>query len=215
MYVLLSWTGRGRGEVAGTFTACGACTYSLRSGVAPWKKPPNNLPGIVTSRWDSCLSKTYARRCAQVAIMQLNQIERVVCCQKALRLRPPRSKSLPSSLSIQAPWMCRHSILSPRNFTSSTHHNDYHRQYGRGSFGSRLRTAWRGTKIEWYPIPVGLGIGFLGLAQLYRVRQRDNVRQAEEENERTLSAPGDNGEGSKPKKRRRIRPSGPWYADSD
>jgi len=147
--------------------------------------------------------------------MQSKQVESVVCMQRVLRLRRCNGKSLPSPLSVQAPWMCRHSISSPRKFTSSTRHQRYEQHYSRGSFGSRLRAAWRQTKIEWYPIPVGLGIGFLGCAQLYRVRQREKVREAEEESGRALSAPGDNGEGGKPKKRRRIRPSGPWYANSD
>ncbi|KAK0720389.1 phosphatidylserine decarboxylase-domain-containing protein [Lasiosphaeris hirsuta] len=55
------------------------------------------------------------------------------------------------------------------------------------------------TKIEWHPIPIGLGIGFLGLVQFYKVYSRE-----EKESE-------DNGEpGSQPKKRPRIRPDGPW-----
>jgi len=159
--------------------------------------------------------KEYARRPPQVVTMQSKQIERVICVQRVLRLRPSSGKSLPSPLSVQAPWVCRHSGSSPRKFTSSAHHYECQQQYSRGSFSSRARTAWRGTKIEWYPIPVGLGIGFLGFGQLYRVRQREKAREAGEEDERALPAPGDNGEGGKPKKGRKIRPSGPWYASSD
>lgn len=147
--------------------------------------------------------------------MASTQIARVICTPRVLRLRCPSGKVLPSPLPVYPGWICRHSVSSPRSFTSSAGRQEYQQQYGRGSFGSRLRTAWRNTKIEWYPIPVGLGIGFLGFAQLYRVRQREKAREAEEENERALSAPGDSGEGGKPKKRRKIRPSGPWYANSD
>src|SRR6187549_3992877 len=57
-------------------------------------------------------------------------------------------------------------------------------------------------KIEWYPIPIGLGVGFLGLVQFYKVYSREQEQDD-----------GENGEpGSKPKKRPRIRPEGPWYA---
>lgn len=56
-------------------------------------------------------------------------------------------------------------------------------------------------KIEWYPIPIGLGIGFLGLVQFYKIYSRE--KEPED---------GEDGEpGSKPKKRPRIRPEGPWY----
>ena len=144
--------------------------------------------------------------------MASTQIERAICHQNVFRLRCSRGSHLLSPLPFYPPSICRHSISSPRRFTSSARRHEYQQQYGKASFGSRLRSAWRNTKIEWYPIPVGLGIGFLGFAQLYRVRQREKTRGAEEENERTLSAPGDGGERGKPKKRRKIRPSGPWYA---
>jgi phosphatidylserine decarboxylase len=66
------------------------------------------------------------------------------------------------------------------------------------SFASKAGKAWRNTKIEWRPIPIGLGIAFLGLLQLYR-NQRDAERLRKEELE------GDN-----PPRRKKIRPSGPW-----
>ncbi|KAL1900215.1 phosphatidylserine decarboxylase 1 [Sporothrix stenoceras] len=74
--------------------------------------------------------------------------------------------------------------------------------FRRPRFSARLRHALKNSKIQWYRIPVGLGIGFLGLVQFYKVRNR----QAAEEN---------GGEGAveaaqKPKKRPRIRPDGPW-----
>lgn len=67
-------------------------------------------------------------------------------------------------------------------------------------FHRRLGRALRDTKIRWYPIPAALGIGFLGLAQLYKVNEREKKAIREQE------------EGEKPYRRKRIRPTGPWYA---
>ncbi|TPX08754.1 uncharacterized protein E0L32_009816 [Thyridium curvatum] len=72
----------------------------------------------------------------------------------------------------------------------------------RPKFSSRLRTALRNTKVQWYQIPVGLGIGFLGLVQFYKVSSRE--KEAQEQ-----AARGGEPE-SRPKKRPRIRPDGPW-----
>jgi phosphatidylserine decarboxylase len=69
-----------------------------------------------------------------------------------------------------------------------------------GSFASRLGAAWRNTKTEWYPIPVGLGIAFLGLLQLYRTQRAEKERLGRE----------DLDEDRRPPQRKRIRPSGPW-----
>ena len=80
----------------------------------------------------------------------------------------------------------------------------------RGPFASRLRTALRDTKVEWRPIPIGLGIAFLGAAQFYRVRQREKGRQQEGE-EQEYEKGESNGESTeRPIKRKRVRPSGPW-----
>lgn len=76
----------------------------------------------------------------------------------------------------------------------------------RPKFSSRLRTALRNTKVQWYQIPVGLGIGFLGLVQFYKVSSRE--KEAQEQ-----AARGGEPE-SRPKKRPRIRPDGPWYASN-
>ncbi|KAI4259032.1 MAG: hypothetical protein LQ352_000929 [Teloschistes flavicans] len=67
----------------------------------------------------------------------------------------------------------------------------------------RLRTALGKTKIEWHPIPITLGIGFLGAVQFYRVRRREQARQDEEREERERQE-------HRPPKRKRIKPSGPW-----
>lgn len=80
------------------------------------------------------------------------------------------------------------------------------------SFGTRLRHALNQTKIKWYPIPVGVGIAFLGGAQLLKINQR---REEDRDNEHIVGF-ADNKEneskdaGGRPKKRERIRPSGPW-----
>lgn len=91
------------------------------------------------------------------------------------------------------------------------HHQVRQRPFSTGKGGSRrkqegepfhrrLGKALRDTKIRWYPIPAALGIGFLGLAQFYRVNQREKkARREEEENEKST-------------RRKRIRPNGPWYA---
>jgi len=87
----------------------------------------------------------------------------------------------------------------------------------REPFHRRLRKALGQTKIRWYRIPAALGIGFLGLGQLYRVNEREKkARRETEENEAYLKSIGKAGsEGTdyegRPYKKRRIRPSGPWY----
>ncbi|KAB8069106.1 phosphatidylserine decarboxylase-domain-containing protein [Aspergillus leporis] len=70
----------------------------------------------------------------------------------------------------------------------------------KGFFGSRLRFALRNTKVEWYPIPVGLGIGLLGILHFYKSQRAERERlEREAEDEITNPPP-----------RHRIRPSGPW-----
>lgn len=83
-------------------------------------------------------------------------------------------------------------------------------------FHRRLRKALGQTKVKWYPIPAALGIGFLGLGQLYRVNEREKKARREEEEEALLkfSRNGEDSEGTDAQgrkfKRQRIRPSGPW-----
>ncbi|KAL8915243.1 MAG: hypothetical protein Q9171_000362 [Xanthocarpia ochracea] len=72
-----------------------------------------------------------------------------------------------------------------------------------GPFRTRLRSALRKTKVEWRPIPITLGIGFLGAIQFYRVRRREQAKEEEEQEERKQQS-------YRPAKRKRIRPSGPW-----
>lgn len=66
---------------------------------------------------------------------------------------------------------------------------------------SRLRFALRNTKVEWYPIPVGLGIGLLGLLHFYKSQRGDRDRAVTDD---------DWENGSKPPRRPRVVPSGSW-----
>ncbi|KAF4553514.1 Phosphatidylserine decarboxylase-like protein 1 [Elsinoe fawcettii] len=87
-----------------------------------------------------------------------------------------------------------------RPFSSSQICKDQQKQ----SFGSRVRHALNGTKIEWKPIPIGLGIAFLGGFQFYRTQAREKERRELEEERDAID------DGRRPEKRPRIRPSGPW-----
>ena len=106
---------------------------------------------------------------------------------------------------------CRERAITNRHFSSSSARRKSAGQHEGASFTSRLRMALRETKIKWYPIPVGLGIGFLGLLQFNRIQQRERARREEEEESGYGSENGVDGNGGRPRKRKRIRPSGPWY----
>ncbi|PNH48234.1 hypothetical protein VD0004_g139 [Verticillium dahliae] len=56
------------------------------------------------------------------------------------------------------------------------------------------------SKITWYQLPIGVGIGFMGLMQFYKTSTREAEKQKEL---------GEMESGT-PKKRERIRPEGPW-----
>lgn len=103
-------------------------------------------------------------------------------------------------------------VLHKRQFS-----NTARRKAEREPFHRRLRRALGETKIKWYPIPAVLGIGFLGLGQLYRVNEREKKARAEEEAEALLKYQQNGTGGSvetdmhgRKYKRKRIRPSGPW-----
>lgn len=87
--------------------------------------------------------------------------------------------------------------------TRATYEQNFHRKE---SFRSRLNSALKNTKIKWEPIPIALGVGFLGAFQLYRIQRREKHTEAERQNgeEGAVDNQG------RPKKRERIRPSGPW-----
>ena len=94
--------------------------------------------------------------------------------------------------------------LHKRNFTCGRCLRREQHQQEQESFSRRLGKAWRKTKIEWKPIPIGLGIGFLGFLQFLKVQAREGPA------DEGAGTPGDAGDGKRPPKRERIRPSGPW-----
>ena len=102
---------------------------------------------------------------------------------------------------------CQSTRTPVRRFTASARQNQEGGASNGGPFRTRLRASLRKTKVEWKPIPVALGIGFLGAAQVYRIRQREKRRQEEEDEEATLQNEERKG---RPRKRERIKPSGPW-----
>ena len=113
----------------------------------------------------------------------------------------------------QTKHLCR--CQTPRGFSSSARLYRQKPEYNE-SFGTRLRRALGETKIKWYPIPVGVGIGFLGLLQFYRINEREKARRQEEwEDDAYLKSKGEgdghNGLEGRPKRRERIRPTGPWF----
>lgn len=59
---------------------------------------------------------------------------------------------------------------------------------------------------------MGLGIGFLGAIQFYRVQEREKNRRLKEEYalESEDADEGDKETEGRPRKRKRIRPNGPW-----
>ncbi|KAH8174294.1 phosphatidylserine decarboxylase domain-containing protein [Sarocladium implicatum] len=90
--------------------------------------------------------------------------------------------------------LARRSPTSIRDFSSGSGK--------RPRFSQRLGDALRNSKIQWYQIPVGLGIGFLGLVQFYKVSSREREKQRQSEN-------GEFEEGT-PAKRPRVKLEGPW-----
>ncbi|KZF24135.1 phosphatidylserine decarboxylase [Xylona heveae TC161] len=122
-------------------------------------------------------------------------------CQAALHNRVYANRWI-SSLNAtgRSPFILLSCAHNARTFTFSSRRLD---QRQKETFRSRLAAALKRTKIQWYPIPVGLGIGFLGLLQFYKVREREGQRSIE-----GGSFPA--GDEDQPPKRRKIRPSGPW-----
>lgn len=97
----------------------------------------------------------------------------------------------PSGPSLRTP---RRTPVSARGFSSNTGK--------RPRFSQRLGEALRNSKIQWYQIPVGVGIGFLGLVQFYKISAREQERQTELQD--GLGEPGQR------KKRPKVKPEGPW-----
>ena len=137
-----------------------------------------------------------------------------VHARQCIHTQPQALRGIPFLVS-HPQCICR--CHRSRLFSSSTKLYRQQTDY-KESFGTRLRKALGETKIKWYPIPVGVGIGFLGLGQLYRVNEREKARREEEwEDDGYLNSTGAGGESKdgeregRPKRRQRIRPTGPWF----
>ncbi|KAL1963587.1 hypothetical protein VTN77DRAFT_8032 [Rasamsonia byssochlamydoides] len=118
-----------------------------------------------------------------------------------LRRKIPAGYGLKKSSTVSSRFTDRRQFTSSGTYRRSAKEQN-HNQDDDKSFRSRFRAAWRNTKIEWHPIPIGLGIGFLGLWQFYRAQRAEKERLEREEL-------GEFDEGCPPC-RKRIRPSGPW-----
>jgi hypothetical protein len=109
------------------------------------------------------------------------------------------------------PTFCHARMTAPsRTFSSSRTAFDQQNFHRKESFRSRLNSALKNTKIKWEPIPIALGIGFLGAFQLYRIQRREKHTEAGANKDLPDEVSVDSQ--SRPKKRERIRPSGPWSA---
>jgi hypothetical protein len=105
-----------------------------------------------------------------------------------------RSVLHPAPRRQPSPFASRQPAFAQRRY-------QHHQQ--RESYGARMRAAWNGTRVKWYSIPVAAGIGFLAARQLYKNTTRERARIAEARED------GEDGQ-RPPKRRKKIRPSGPW-----
>jgi hypothetical protein len=71
-----------------------------------------------------------------------------------------------------------------------------------GRFWTRVRRALRATKVQWYPIPIGLGIAYVAFAHLRKMSERSWSS--------TTPRDGDDQRPSKVKDRDDVRIHGPW-----
>ena len=89
-------------------------------------------------------------------------------------------------------------LLQKRTFVWTHRLREAPKQHEQKRSGQTAGEAWRNTKVQWKPIPIGLGIAFLGAFQLWRIRRREG--SAEESNQQT--------DGKRPPRRPRIYPDG-------
>lgn len=94
---------------------------------------------------------------------------------------------------------------APRTRNYSSSQRQQQSKQDREPFRKRLRTALDGTQIVWRPIPIALGIAFLGAFQLYRTQVLEQQR-IDDEWARRNNYDGD----GRPPRKHRIAPSGPW-----
>ncbi|OAL56326.1 phosphatidylserine decarboxylase [Pyrenochaeta sp. DS3sAY3a] len=113
-----------------------------------------------------------------------------------LRTRHPRP-SVTTHVRLSAP---------SRPFSASRTAFDKQSSHRKESFRSRLNSALKNTTIKWEPIPIALGVAFLGAFQIYRIQRREQHTKAERDEDSKIELDPQ----GRPKKRERIRPSGPW-----
>lgn len=101
-------------------------------------------------------------------------------------------------------------------FSTSAFRSRPQSSHRKETFSARLRAALGGTRIQWRPIPVSLGIAFVGGTQLYRLQRRQYAKEAEDA-EALRAQDAEDAEADKagrPRRRERVRPSGPWSVAS-
>jgi hypothetical protein len=85
-----------------------------------------------------------------------------------------------------------------RKFSTDSRSDDI--DPGGSRFWTRMRRALKATKLEWYPIPIALGIAYVAFAHLRKMRERG-----------WQTAPSsDAGEGKAPTIRKDVKVHGPW-----
>ncbi|KAI1914112.1 phosphatidylserine decarboxylase 1 [Ophidiomyces ophidiicola] len=90
---------------------------------------------------------------------------------------------------------------SQRQFSFSKYrYYGSHKRREDESFWSKLKTSLSNTKIEWYSIPAGLGIAYLGFSQFYKAQKSERKKQIQEYTGGQDDVPH----------RERVRPTGPW-----
>ena len=133
------------------------------------------------------------------------------------RMKAPKLRLQKSEFNFPSTYVCPRcshalSTSAPRTNTGSS------------PFRARLRASLRHAKVQWRPIPVGLGIASVGALQFYRVQKRNDGQEEGEDGEEQSRAEEkqrlpdqENEEGtgseprSRPRRRARIIPDGPWY----
>lgn len=125
----------------------------------------------------------------------------------SIRLPRPNSTSRTFTSSLR---QLQHQQQQPKDQDQDHQRHQHHQK-------KSARDALRDTKVVWRPIPIALGIAFLAAFQFYRVQKREKARADQEqdwEQDRLAhqDAQGDDDDAgaATPKKRQRIRPSGPW-----
>jgi hypothetical protein len=182
---------------------------------APWALPPGP-PLLTSARRCRCKNviaycfSTDDSRAPSTTTLRLRQKHTTdPTTMAASRLNRPVSRLLRHPHTQFTPTQCRTFTATPVRVRP---------QHRKETFGSRLGAALGRTKIEWYWIPATAGIAFLGGVQFYRVYAREQARKEEEDRAGNYSD-GEEWEehepGKKPKKRKRIRPSGPWLDSFD